>query len=156
MKNISIVAQLLALLLRLCAMLTPVTVSSAPASWPPAADCFSSLPLLGQQQKELQRHPAAPQAPGVCQARVPATSQAQWGQSIGQGPRHGLWTRTSAPAEQLLLHQFPPHLLCRIPPLRTHNHQVKFLHTCVYTLLKSLRNLIQYVNIRFACVFISS
>ncbi len=114
-------------------LFTPVTFSSAPASWPPAADCYSSLPLLGQQQEELQRDPAAPPAPGLCQARAPATSPAQWGPPTGQGSRRGLWTQTSAPSEQLLSHQLPPHLLCRITPLRTHNHQVNFSTTCLYT-----------------------
>lgn len=105
---------------------------TAPSSLPPAADCYRSLPLLGQQQEELQRDPAAPPAPGACLARAPATTPAQWGPPASQGSRHGLWTRTSAPAEQLLSHQLPPHLLCRITPLRTHNHQVKS-PTCVYT-----------------------
>lgn len=108
------------------AVLTLVTFSSAPAFWPPPADCYSSLPLLGQQQVKLQSHPAAPPAQGACPARAPATSPAQCGSQTGQGPRHGRWTRTSAPAEQLHSRQLPPHLLCRITPLRTHNHHVIF------------------------------
>lgn len=121
-------------------MFNTVTFLSAPASWPPAADCYRSLPLLGQQQEELQRDLAAPWAPEACLARAPATSTAQLGSPTGQAPRCGLLTRTSAPAEQLLSHRFPPHLLCRITPLRTHNHQVDFSPTRVnkYRLLFSV------------------
>lgn len=100
-----------------------VTFSSAPASWPPAADCYSTPLPLGQRQGKRQRDPAALPASGACQARAPAPFLAQWGPPTSQGTRHGLWTQTSV--EQLLSCQLPRLLLCKIPPLRTHIHQVR-------------------------------
>lgn len=109
------------------AVLTPVALHSAPASWPPAADCYSSLPPLARQWEELQRWTAAPQVRGPCLAKALATSRVQWGPPTGPEPKRGLWIPISAPAEQLHLLQIHLQLLCRITPLRTHNCQVKAL-----------------------------
>lgn len=106
-----------------------VIVPLAPASWPPAADCCSSLLQLGQQQEELQRGPAVPPALGESLASAPATFPVHWGAPASQGSRHGPWTGTSVPAEELLSYQLLLHQLCRITLLRTHSHQVILLST---------------------------
>lgn len=93
--------------------------SSAPASWAPAADCYTCLHSPVQWQGIFQRKPAALSAPGTRRARAPATFPAQWPPLASQGTtRRGLLMRTSAAVN-------PPRQLFWILALRTLSHQVK-------------------------------
>lgn len=101
-----------------------VTFLSAPASWPPAAGCYSTPLRTAQRLGSLPRPRVAPPAHQGCPARAPAMFQAQCGPQTHQEAKCGHWTPTSTPVEQPPCPQFRRPLLCRIPLLRTHNHQV--------------------------------
>lgn len=107
-----------------CLKMLLVSFPTAPASWPPAAGCYSSPLPTALQLGSLQRRQAVPPAHQGCPARAPATFQAQWGPQTHREAKYGHWTPTSTPAEQPPRPRFRRHLLCRIPLLRTLSRQV--------------------------------